>query len=67
MSYAAVTEDVLRSLRAIVSEDNLSTSESLLEQHGRDESYHTTMPPDAVAFPTSLEQVQEIARCRVEF
>lgn len=61
-TYGSVTEKVSQSLRSIVGEDNFSRSDSVREQHGRDESYHKTLPPDAVVFPSSVEQVQEIAR-----
>ncbi|CAI5495524.1 unnamed protein product [Closterium sp. Naga37s-1] len=32
----------------------------VLEQHGRDESYHEAVPPDAVAFAHSTHQVQQL-------
>jgi D-lactate dehydrogenase (cytochrome) len=35
----------------------VSTSESVLELHGRDESYHPSAPPDAVFFAESTEEV----------
>src|SRR6185437_7367718 len=41
------TDAVLAALRARFGE-RLATATSVLEQHGRDESYHTTAPPDAV-------------------
>ncbi|CAI5528964.1 unnamed protein product [Closterium sp. Naga37s-1] len=34
--------------------------QQVLEQHGRDESYHEAVPPDAVAFPRSTHQVQQL-------
>src|ERR1700751_2261032 len=40
----------------------LSTTPSILEQHGTDASYHAPAPPDAVAFVTSTEEVSEIVR-----
>jgi len=40
----------------------LSTSMAVREQHGTGEAYHETMPPDAVAFAHSVEEVQTIAR-----
>lgn len=61
-NYSAVTEKVHKALSSIVGEVNHSSSSAVREQHGRDESYHTTLPPDAVVFPTSVQQVQEIAR-----
>ena len=35
----------------------ISTSESVLEQHGRDESYHPLAPPDAVFYAESTDEV----------
>src|ERR1043165_7395520 len=42
--------------------DRLSTSASVLEQHGKDESYQAAHAPDAVAFAHSTEEVAEIVR-----
>ncbi len=46
--------------------ERLSTSAALREQHGKDESYHETAAPDAVAFPESVEEVQAIVRICAE-
>ncbi|KAG6974606.1 hypothetical protein JG688_00002985 [Phytophthora aleatoria] len=40
----------------------LSTSRSVLDQHGTDESYHDVTPPDAVAFVESTEEVAEVIK-----
>jgi D-lactate dehydrogenase (cytochrome) len=40
----------------------VSTGVSVREQHGRDESAFRAMPPDAVAFPRSTDEVAAIAR-----
>ncbi|MDX6397179.1 MAG: hypothetical protein QOJ43_587 [Gaiellaceae bacterium] len=37
----------------------VSTTASVLEQHGRDESYHPPAPPDAVFFAESTEEVAD--------
>ncbi len=50
--------DALRSLLG----DRLSTSAAVREQHGKDESYHPSAAPDAVAFAQSTEEVAEIVR-----
>jgi hypothetical protein len=34
--------------------DRLSTAAAVCERHGKDASYHPCMPPDAVAFPNSI-------------
>ena len=38
----------------------VSTSEAILDQHGRDESYHPSAPPDAVFFAESTEEVADV-------
>ena len=43
-------------------EDNFSTSRSVRDHHGKDESYHSTLPPDAVVFPSTVQQVQDVAK-----
>jgi D-lactate dehydrogenase (cytochrome) len=42
--------------------DRLSTSRAVRDHHGKDESYFPYAPPDAVAFPESTGEVQEIVR-----
>ncbi|OSZ74200.1 FAD-binding oxidoreductase [Hydrogenophaga sp. IBVHS1] len=41
-------------------QDRLSTTTSVREHHGRDTTFHPVMPPDAVAFPHTVEEVQRI-------
>ena len=53
------TEGAITALRALL-EDRLSTSPSVLDLHGRDESAFPLALPDAVAFPRSVEEVAEI-------
>ncbi len=52
---------VVEDLRPILG-DRLSTSSAVCEQHGHDESYHATHPPDAVAFASSTEEVAQIVK-----
>jgi len=42
-------------------------SNSVREQHGRDESFHASAPPEAVAFVESNEEVAEIVRICVQY
>ena len=40
--------------------DRLSTSASVCERFGKDESFHPSLPPDAVATVRSTDEVQEV-------
>lgn len=42
--------------------DRLSRAAPVREQHGKDASYHPCVPPDAVAFAQSTEEVSEIVK-----
>ncbi len=42
--------------------DRLSRAATVREQHGKDASYHSCEPPDAVAFAQSTEEVSEIVK-----
>ena len=42
-------------------------SNSVREQHGRDESFHASAPPEAVAFVENNEEVAEIVRICVQY
>ena len=42
--------------------DRFSTAATVRDQHGHDESYHSTYPPDAVAFAHSTEEVSQIVQ-----
>lgn len=47
--------------------DRLSTAESVREQHGKGEDHHPVVPPDAVVFPDSTEEVAEIVKVCAEY
>ena len=51
----------LEDLRSILGK-RLSTSLAVRDQHGHDESYHTSYPPDAVAFAETTEEVARIVK-----
>src|SRR5579885_3691385 len=42
--------------------ERCSTAASVREQHGKDESYHTPAPPDAVVFARATEEVAEVVK-----
>jgi D-lactate dehydrogenase (cytochrome) len=51
----------IKQLRALLG-DRVSTNHSILEQHGRGESWHPLQAPDAVCFAQSTEEVANIVR-----
>jgi D-lactate dehydrogenase (cytochrome) len=59
------TENTIVELRALLGE-RISTVDSVLQQHGRGESWHPTQPPDAVCFAQSNEEVAHIVRLCAE-
>ena len=56
----------LQELQKLLGE-RLSVSNSVREQHGRDESFHASAPPEAVAFVENNEEVAEIVRICVQY
>ena len=60
-----VSPELIRRLADLLGE-RLSTNPSVLDQHGHDESYHPTEPPDAVAFARSTDEVAAIVRLCAE-
>jgi len=61
IARAETEPGAIADLRALLGE-RLTTSLPLREAHGRDESWHPTLPPDAVAFAASTEEVADIVR-----
>ncbi|KAG6974609.1 hypothetical protein JG688_00002986 [Phytophthora aleatoria] len=60
-SRRTASSETISALKELLG-DRLSTSRSVLEQHGADESYHKVTPPDAVAFVQSTEEVSEVIK-----
>ena len=54
-------DTLIEELRAILGE-RVSTNSSVLEQHGRGESWHPVQAPDAVFFVRSNEEVATIVK-----
>ena len=59
------TDAAVEALRALLGH-RLSTSPSVLDLHGRDESSFAPALPDAVAFPQSTEEVAAVVRACAE-
>ena len=56
---------MIEALRGILG-DRVSTSESVREHHSHGESWHAPGLPDAVAFPTSTDEVAAIVKLCAE-
>lgn len=56
-----LSDPFLEELRGVV-EQRLSTSEAVCFQHGKDESWHESVPPGAVVFAHSTEEVSDIVK-----
>ena len=60
-------ESSLEQLQALLGDGKVSTSPSVLEQHGRDENFPEVRPPLAVAYAESREDVQAVLEwCRTQ-
>jgi D-lactate dehydrogenase (cytochrome) len=60
-------ESLREQLQALLGNGKVSTSPSVLEQHGRDENFPEVRPPLAVAYAESREDVQTVLEwCRTQ-
>ena len=60
--FRQVTAVHLESLESIVSRERISTGESNLDLHSRDQSHHASSRPEVVIWPTRKEEVIQIVR-----
>ena len=60
MAYGRVTDRELESIRGIVGTERVSIGESVLDLHGKDESFHQRRRPEAVVWPLSAEEISQI-------
>ena len=61
MATSEATAAVVDDLAGLLG-DRLTVNDTLRAQHGVDEGWHTGVPPEAVAFPTSTDEVAAIVR-----
>ncbi len=52
-------QDCITDLRGWLG-NRLSTAAAVREHHGRDTTFHPVMPPDAVVFPQTVQEVQRV-------
>ena len=62
MRYGKITERELNFIREIVGPERMSTGESVLDLHGKDESFHHKRRPDVVVWPLSAEEISRILK-----
>ena len=43
-------------------DERLSLSESVRDQHGHDESFHASAPPEAVVYPKNNQEIAQIVK-----
>ncbi|MBI4182877.1 MAG: FAD-binding protein [Proteobacteria bacterium] len=55
-------QSLVEGLARLMGRERVSTAPAVREQHGKDESWHPSLPPDAVVFPRSTAEVGEIVR-----
>lgn len=60
-AHVELNPEILEELRGVV-EQRLSTSDAVCQQHGKDEGYHAGIPPDAVVFAHSTQEVSDIVK-----
>lgn len=54
--------NLVEELVQIVSDDRVTINETILEQHSKDESFHSPTLPDAVVFPINSQEVINIMK-----
>jgi len=62
MEYGKITDKELDSIRGIVGSERMSTGESVLDLHGKDESFHERRRPDVVVYPIRTEEIGQILK-----
>ena len=62
MGYGKVTDQKLDFIKGIVGSERMSIGESVLDLHGKDESFHPKRRPDLVIWPLSAEEISQILK-----
>ncbi len=62
VKYGKVTKKELEFIRSTVGSERISTGESILDLHAKDESFHQRRRPDVVVWPLNIEEVSAILR-----
>ncbi len=62
MEYTKVTKKELEFIQSLVGSGRLSTGESVLDLHSKDESFHQRRKPDVVVWPLRTEEISQILK-----
>lgn len=62
MEYGKLTSKEIEIFTNLVGPERISTGESVLELHGKDESFHQKRRPDVVMWPLNAEEISIILR-----
>lgn len=62
VTFSGLDTALLDALRAIVGADNVSTGDSDLQLHSKDQSFHEARLPEVVVWATTSEQVAEVLK-----
>jgi D-lactate dehydrogenase (cytochrome) len=62
MEYGKITDRELEFIRELVGSERMSVGESILDLHGKDESFHERRRPDVVVWPLCTEEISQILK-----
>ncbi len=58
---------LIEKLQQALAPERVSVNDTILEQHSKDESYHTPSLPDVVVFPENAEEVSEVMKLAQQY
>ncbi|MFC0273471.1 FAD-binding oxidoreductase [Metabacillus herbersteinensis] len=60
-------EELVTALRKVLPVRQVTINQIILEQHSRDESYHSASLPDIVVFPTTTDEVSQVMKIASQY
>ena len=62
MKFNSIETSHIDYLKTIVPDDRLSTGESVLDLHAKDQSQHRAVRPEAVIWPQTAQEVAAVVK-----
>jgi len=62
LKFSVLNETHIRNLKSMVAPDRISTGESVLDLHAKDQSHHTPSRPEVVIWPVEPTEVADILK-----